>query len=71
MAPTRSRTYPSNSSDERTPFLEAIAYPDAVAIAIFCARLARHPQRAAALPGLGGASDLDTVWDCPGKCSVG
>jgi hypothetical protein len=39
MTPTRSRTrtYPSNALDERTSFLEAIAHPDFVAIAIFCA----------------------------------
>jgi hypothetical protein len=37
MTPTRSRTYPSNSADETTSFLEAIVHPDFVAIAIFCA----------------------------------
>lgn len=37
MTPTRSRTHPLNSSDERTSFLEAIAHPNFVAIAIFCA----------------------------------
>jgi hypothetical protein len=37
MTPTRTRTYPSNSADETTSFLDAIANPDFVSIAIFCA----------------------------------